>query len=306
MSQDDLFASESSGLIAGQQHQDGELRQRGGGRFVPPSDLAAPDKIDDDTDLVRALFAEFLGSFFLVLLVLAAVYGSAFVTSDTTSAARALLIALTYGFTMAAAVYAFSFPSADRRRVPNVRHLNPAVTFALVAAFKIHVFRAVLYLMAQVCGAGVAVLAIFYATPYEKRDVLSAYPIAEGVSVPNTWITEIVISFVVCLTILMVQFGFLGGRQPSIAQATQEASPMTFHETNATAVGLVVFSCSLAANAVSGGHANPLMAIGIAILSGKEVVAAFVAPLIGATIAVLVSFAFGFRSKFMYFNEKDK
>lgn len=55
------------------------------------------DEIDDDVDLVRALFAEFLGSFFLVFVVLGAVYGSSLITNDTVTNDRSLYIALTYG-----------------------------------------------------------------------------------------------------------------------------------------------------------------------------------------------------------------
>lgn len=227
-------------------------------------------------------------------------------TADTVTGGRALLIALAYGFGLASCMYAFSFPSADRRRVPNVRHLNPAVTFALVASFKLHIGRAILYWMSQVCGAGVAVLAIFLFTPFEKKDIVSAYPLVENVSTVNTWLTEITVSFILILVVLMCCFGHLGGRQPSVAQAVRETSPMTYHEVNSIMAGLTASFCCFVASSVSGGYMNPLMAIGIGILSGNEEVAAYVAPFCGAAASVLIGLIFGFRTKFMYFDEDHK
>ncbi len=47
-------------------------------------------------------------------------------------------------------MYAFSYPAGDARSVPNIRHLNPAVTTVLFITGRFGIGRTFLYLLAQV------------------------------------------------------------------------------------------------------------------------------------------------------------
>jgi aquaporin TIP len=283
------------------------LVQRAGSRSeaagAAVGDLEVQDTIDDDIDLVRALFAEFAGSLFLIFVGLGSVYGTAVITLDEVKADRSLYIALAYASAFACAMYMLSFPAADRRLMPNMRHLNPAVTFGLVASFKIHIGRAILYWMAQVTGAGVGVLFIYWFTPVEKRDILTAYPVLDSANFFHKFSMEIVVSFVSVLAALITFFGHLS-KQPSIVSQLRETSPLTPHEINCLIIFGIIFGCNLCAGPVSGGYMNPLFALGIGMLSNDYDVPALVAPFVGAIIAVVTGLIFGFRVKLMYFKDR--
>lgn len=202
----------------------------------------------------------------------------------------------------AACMYAFSFPAADRRQIPNLRHLNPAVTFGLVISFKIHIGRAILYWMAQFCGAGVGVLSIYLFTPFEKKDVTTAYPLSEEANFAHSWVMETLVSWFSILAILMTCFGHLQ-KQPSAAHSIREASPLTNHEVNCLIAASIIIGGNLAASSTSGGFMNPLFSTGIGILSGTYELAPFFAPFIGAVGALITGLIFGFKVKVMYFKD---
>ena len=255
-------------------------------------------KIDDDVDLDKALLSEFLGSFFLVVFGLGAVYATALVTFDTVTVDRMLAIALAYSFSYSAIMYSFSFPMADRRHLPNTRHLNPAITFALFGSGNVALGRALLYWLAQLSGGGIGVIVLYYCTPFEKRNILTGFPLVENVSTLETWVMEIMSSYIAVLVILVNCFGHLQP-QPSVAAALDESSPLTNNEVNCLLAAGGVFIASMVGSGVSGGYFNPLFGVGIGMLSGNYEVASIVAPFIGSVAAVLTGFLFGFKVRML-------
>jgi glycerol uptake facilitator-like aquaporin len=251
---------------------------------------------DDDVDLVSCLLAELLGSFTIVLLGLGADYASAVVNFDVVSTDRLLYMTLAYGTAYAAVVYAFSYPAGDSRSIPNIRHLNPAITTVIFLTGRFSFVRTFLYWLSQITGAGIAVLFIQYIFPFPKGSVLTAYPVTDVVSYGNAWVMEFLISFFSIFVILMVNFSSVVWRkQPSVIEPVRENTPFTNHELNSVLVGSVILVCNMAGSSVSGGFMNPFFAIAIGILSGVYMAHAIVAPFLGAIAALLLGLIFGFK-----------
>jgi len=250
----------------------------------------------DDIDFVSCLLAELLGSFFVIFVGLGTMYASAVVTFDVVTTDRLLMSYLAYGMAYGAVIYAFSYPAGDSRHVPNVRHINPAITMVLILTGRFSIGKTILYLMAQVTGACLAVLSIFYCTPFQKRDITTAYPLADGVLPYHQWVMELIVSSISIFFIVMVNFSaVVWQKQPPVTSAVTESAAPTNHELNCVVTGAIVFVCSLVAAPISGGFMNPLFPLGIGILSNNYQVAALVCPLIAAPIALLFGLIFGFK-----------
>jgi len=250
----------------------------------------------DDIDLVSCLLAELLGSFFIIFVGLGTMTASAIVTFDVVTTDRLFMTYFAYGMAYAAVLYAFSYPAGDARNVPNIRHINPAITFVLVLTGRFSFGKTVLYLMAQVTGGCLAVLSIFYCTPFQSTVITTAYPLADGVQLYQQWVMEAIISSVCIFFIIMVNFSaIVWQKQPPVTAAVSESAAPTNHELNCIVSGSVVFVCSLVAGPISGGFMNPLFALGIGILTNNYQAFALVAPFIAAPVALLFGLIFGFK-----------
>lgn len=249
----------------------------------------------DELDLPRAMVAEFLACFFLMFVCLGGVYSSAVVTFDVVTVDRMLFMALCYGLGFSAILYTLSYPSADRRIVPNIRHANPAITFAMIFAFRISPFRALMYLISQITGTGVGVLVFYYCTPFTKKTVSSTYLRVEGVAGAQEGLMEFVTSYILYVILFVTLFGN-NQKQPSVAAQVEEESPQTHHELHCLLAGCAVFACALAGAGVSGGYMNPLFSLGIGIMSGNYRVSALLVPFASSFLAVATGYLFGFQS----------
>jgi len=289
-------------------------------------------RILDEIDVVSATVAEFFASFFVVFLGLGGVYASAIVTNDMVQTDRLLYNALCYGMVcdiawspfqhvaavkrcglvvenshvyvrcliwqaLGGALYTFSYPTGDNRNYPNIRHMNPALTLLLTVFGNFGIGKAILYWLAQLCGTGLAVMTVYYCTPFSTRDVTSSYPQLENVSGLNEWMMELATSFTFFVTILMTSFHHWrdASKQPSVLSPLAENSPFTNHEINCVIAAAITFACALVGGPVSGGYMNPLFALGIGILSDVYKVSAFMGPIIAVVLAMFVSFAFGYN-----------
>jgi len=251
---------------------------------------------EDDIDLVSCLVAELVSCFMLIFLGLGAVYSSAIVTFDVVTTDRVLYIALAYGMVFSACIYAFSYPAADSRAVPNIRHLNPAMTLVLLLTGRFGIGKTILYWIAQVTGAGLAVISIYYCTPLSKTDIHTAYPLLDGVQTWQMWLMEFVVSIMVLFALLMTNFAAVAWKkQPSIRSRVDEDTQLTNHELNSLTSGFIIFAAIFAAGPISGGYVNPLFGLGIGILNGTYKASSLVAPLAAVVVALLFGLIYGFK-----------
>uniref|UniRef100_A0A4W3GS94 Lens fiber major intrinsic protein n=1 Tax=Callorhinchus milii TaxID=7868 RepID=A0A4W3GS94_CALMI len=119
----------------------------------------------------RAVFAEFLATMLLVF------FGLGFTMKWAPGPVNVLLVSLGFGFVLAVLVQAVGHVSGA--------HLNPAVTFAYLLGAQLSVFRALMYIAAQLLG-GVAGAAVLYGvTPTSVRGNLGLNKVMGGWGAPT-------------------------------------------------------------------------------------------------------------------------
>ncbi|MEI8056026.1 MAG: MIP family channel protein [Actinomycetes bacterium] len=212
----------------------------------------------------RKLIAEFLGTFFLVLLAVgAAVVGL--------KSSGNLAVAIGFGFVLILAAYAFGPVSGA--------HVNPAVTLAMVIARKMPIVEAVGYWIAQFIGAIVAaaVLKLFVSSFGVKDETgnLGSNAYDNGhINMAGAFVLEILLTLAFVLVILLV----------------------TDRAANATAAGLAIGAALTAVHIVGipldGTSVNPARSFGPALLAGgtslTQVWLFLLAPLVGGVLAALI------------------
>lgn len=112
------------------------------------------------------------------------------------SPARVVLIALTFGFAIAALVYATAHHSGG--------HLNPAITLAVIATRNIPLLLGLGYIAVQFAGAVLGALLIKASTPFAVQGSLGANFVAAGVSRGSAFVLEFVLTFLLVFVVFAV------------------------------------------------------------------------------------------------------
>jgi aquaporin Z len=233
--------------------------------------LESNDELKGDNPMVRKLSAEFIGTFWLVLggcgsAVLAAAFpglGIGFVG-----------VALAFGLTVLTMAYAIGHISGC--------HLNPAVSFGLWAGKRFKGSELIGYIVAQLLGAIVAALVLFFIASgkpgFDLSGGFAANGFADhspgGYSIGAAFLCEVVMTFI----FLMVILGSTDKRAP------QGFAPM--------AIGLALTLIHLISIPVTNTSVNPARSTSQAIFVGgwalSQLWLFWVAPILGAIIAGLV------------------
>ena len=121
------------------------------------------DKAPQSIKRVRALAAEFFGTFLLAFVVIAGLVVVNLLSDDAVYVSSILIESLIYGFAYGSIVYALSFN--DNNNKISVRHLNPALTLVNTFRGVITPLLAVGYMAAQFLGAWVALFAVIHTVP---------------------------------------------------------------------------------------------------------------------------------------------
>ena len=190
-------------------------------------------------DAIRHFVAEFVGIFALVF-----VGGAALVLSRAADTDIGLLeIAIAHGLTLAIMVTATMRVSG---------HLNPAVTFAFLAARRIEPIMAGLYIIAQITGAILAAYAIaaLFPDPLVDAARVGGQSVALSVTGTQAWVLEAIATFF----LVFVVFG----------TAVDPQAP----KVGGFAIGLVLTAAILAVGPLTGASLNPARSFGPAVASG--------------------------------------
>jgi aquaporin Z len=212
--------------------------------------------------MLRPMVAELIGTFFLVFAGVAAI-----VTDTYRPGTFGLLgIALAHGVALAVGVSATMNISGG--------HLNPAITLGLLSVGRIDVRKAVSYLVSQLLGATIAVLAVKYLYP-EMAGQISGYgspKLAVDVSLTEGILIEAIMTF-------MLAFAVMG-------TAVDPAAPRV----GGFAIGLTLFFCILAGGQMTGAALNPARAFGSEVVAWNWTGAAvfWIGPVLGAVLAMQV------------------
>jgi aquaporin Z len=214
---------------------------------------------------------EFIGTFWLVL----GGCGSAVIAAAFPNVGIGLLgVALAFGLTVLTMAYAIGHISGC--------HLNPAVTFGLVAGGRFKSSEAIPYIVAQVIGAVVAAGLLYMIASGKPGFDLSGGLASNGFGDHSPGKYSLFAGFV---TELVMTFMFL----MIILGATDERAPKGFAP---IAIGLGLTLIHLISIPVTNTSVNPARSTGPAIIVGSWALSQlwlfWVAPLLGAGLAGLV------------------
>jgi aquaporin Z len=220
----------------------------------------------------KALMAEFMGTFWLVL----GGCGSAALATGISSGIGLVGVSLAFGLTVLTMAYAIGHVSGC--------HLNPAVTLGLVAANRFDANKALPYIISQVCGATIAAGVIYAVLSTGGRGfMMMANSLAvngfEDLSPEKySMMSALIIEFVLTFMFLMVILG-----------ATSDEAPKGFAP---IAIGLCLTLIHLISIPVTNTSVNPARSTGPALLVGglalKQLWLFWLAPIAGAVCAGLV------------------
>lgn len=210
---------------------------------------------------MKKIFAEFIGTFTLVLFAC----GTASVLNCMTSSADSayFMTALAFGLVIVAMAYSIGQVSGC--------HINPAVSLAMLLCGKMSVFDFVGYVVAQFAGAttGAAILAVFIG----HRENLGQNGLYQG-DIIKSLAVEIVLTFIFVLVILCV------------------TNNEKYDKPAGLIIGMTLTLVHIFGIHFTGTSVNPARSFGPAVLVGgealKNVWVFIVAPLVGAVLAALV------------------
>ena len=181
---------------------------------------------------MRNYLIEFLGTFFLVLVIGLTVVSPA---EGIAAPAAGNLAPLAIGITLMIMVYAGGHLSGG--------HYNPAVTLAVFLRGKCPAKDVVPYMVSQVVVAGVAALTVGF---------LKGNPVLTAMSpdIPRSLLNEFLFTFALCYVVLNV--------------ATSKATSGNSYY--GLAIGMTVVAGAFAGGGISGGAYNPAVAVGITVM----------------------------------------
>jgi MIP family channel proteins len=211
-------------------------------------------------DELGGALAELIGTFMLLFFGVGAILA----VGGAAEPAQKLLIGLAFGLTILAVAYTFGHVSGA--------HLNPAITIAQAVSRRLPMEAVAPYVVAQVVGALLGVLAV--ALVYPGADIgLSVTAPGEGVGWAGAFLAEVILGFVLMLV-------FKG-----TAVDDRSAGPSA-----GLAVGLTVAAGHLAMIPISGASFNPARSLASAVVGGEwgDLIIYLIAPVLGAVAAALL------------------
>ncbi len=214
---------------------------------------------------IKALGAEFVGTFMLMSSVL----GAAFYSFGAPSGAAGILgIAFSLGLTVMALIRSIGHISGG--------HYNPAVTLGLVAGGQFEIGNALGYIVAQ-CAGALAAGALFAVIGNAPASFA-----ANGFG--DLSMTKASMTSVFLLETVLTAFFLI-----VIMGATRKSAPAGFAP---LAIGMALTAIQIMAIPVSNASVNPARSLGSAVFAGGEALSQvwlfWVAPILGAVAGALI------------------
>jgi MIP family channel proteins len=241
------------------------MTPRSGQQPASSSAVVLPHGHQLERNLARAVTAEAIGTFVLVLAITSAAVAAALSRPAAGSPYGSLAVPVAAGLALAIAVASLGHISGA--------HLNPAVTLGLAVSRHFPWAYAPGYVIAQFAGAitAAAVTWGLYGNQARAIAALGATVPAAGVSAGRVLGAEAIVTFVLVLVV--------------VAVATDTRVP---RGVAAMAIGAALAAAIVIAGPVSGAGVNPARAIGPMILAGQftDWWAYLAAPVAGGVVAV--------------------
>ncbi|MCL4163650.1 UNVERIFIED_CONTAM: hypothetical protein GTU68_033702 [Idotea baltica] len=207
---------------------------------------------------MKKVYSEIIGTFAMVFCGC----GAMTINEITNGSITHVGVAMTWGLIVMAMIYAFGETSGA--------HFNPAVTVAFAFAKKFSWKDVPKYLLAQLIGAFLAVIILWFLFP-ESESFGHTYP-SEGFESYKAFIFELLLTFFLMVVIINVSTG------------SKEIGTMA-----AIAVGSVILLEAMFAGPITKASMNPIRSLAPAIISGnlEHLWIYLTAPFVGAILAVI-------------------
>ena len=149
-------------------------------------------------------------------------------------------------------------------------HLNPVVTISMFLTSKMNLITSLIYIFAQIIGSIFAVYLLYNYVWLTLDTGMGLHTISPGISLIDGLLIEIIITFILVITILLT------------IQNNKDIAPLT--------ISLVVFICGIVAMPLTGASMNPARSLAPALLSGEWTNhwIYWVGPIIGSVIATFI------------------
>jgi len=159
---------------------------------------SAPPPSQEDPEVI--LFAEFIGTFFLVFVGVSAIFCSSAITLEVLEVSRLFYVSFTYGMVYASLMYTLSFSSPNDRYA---RHLNPAVSLSVFLLGRLKFRRMILYIFVQLIGGLIAIGIVHISTPNLRR---IKFTVLDNVTYLQEILMSIIVSFISVFVMLVTNF----------------------------------------------------------------------------------------------------
>ncbi|CAF0853568.1 unnamed protein product [Didymodactylos carnosus] len=187
----------------------------------------------------QALISEFVGTMFLTLFACST--GLPIGRRQEVPDLHGILVG---GLTLSTLIVCFGHVSGC--------NINPAVTLSLLFACHIDIIRTICYIAVQLLGAFCGSCLLKSLAPTIAREKLGVTNISEGVTVQQAFIVELIITFILCYTIL----------------AACDKNREDVGGSKALSIGIALIIGSLFGGPYSGGSMNPARSFGPAAVAG--------------------------------------
>nr|BAM83568.1 aquaporin [Anomala cuprea] len=223
--------------------------------YVGLSELTA------STNLWRALCAEFIGTFLLVLIGCGTI-----LQFKPTAAPSIVAISLAFGLIVATLAQAIGHVSGC--------HVNPAVTLSLFVTGDCKLIRSCLYIVVQCLGAMAGSAMLMVATPSDFQGNLGATAPHADLAPAQAFFYEAVLTFLLCFVI----HGVCDAKRKDI----KGSAPL--------AIGLAITACHLSGIKYTGSSINPARSFGPAVIKNNwhNHWIYWAGPIIGGLVAGLI------------------
>ena len=191
-------------------------------------------------DLVVGGLAEFLATFFFIILGAGTVVVTGAITGGDLDISRLLVISLAHGIAIMLLVAATANISGG--------HINPAVTISMMLTKNISILKGSLYIVCQLGGASVGALIISWLIP--DAGTLGAHGLGSNVTALQGMGTEIILSFALVFVIFATA-----------------VDPKGLGKLAPIAIGLTVMADHLVGIPLTGASMNPARSFGPALVS---------------------------------------
>jgi len=252
---------------------------------MPTAIISLPKFQDEEEDVIPSLWRGGVSEFFATLIFIfigtgAVVASQAQLGQSSIGVPNLTLIALAHGFCIMVLVYAVGEVSGG--------HINPAVTWACLMTNKISFIRALIYVIAQLCGAVVGSALLKSILPVSLQFGMGCHSINPLLTPGQGFGCEVIFTFIFIFVVFATAISPFAGKLAPLSGGEAEYGP---GKLTPFAVGMTILILHCVGIPFTGASMNPARSFGPAIIHHcwANHWVYWAGPLVGSSIAAVVA-----------------